>query len=1004
MRKLKRALSFIIAAAMILSLMPTFAMAATENPDYAYKFNPLGAATGTHLNTYTTYESTNNNWQWVTSYNTNASYPRTNIVGTSFSGTEIRGASTKKVWWFAVKIKVPSAGTYNATLDHAMRNVYGRIDVYVLPKDVTTLSNTADIDFNTVYPGSKLNDSAICLYAAEDAWDETAGTDKLNNTFTTVGNDEERILVIECVGAGDGTTGVNTNACITSFNIIKSADSDEGGETPVTQYTVTYNYNDDGATANSTVTVDENSSVTLPTPTREGYTFNGWSDGTGTYQAGASYTVTSDVTFTAQWTEVVADVEISDSLAFNSTTVSAGADTKDMSAMTATDKANFSIVAGKTMGVAAARHYQRSNAVHLLYRKTTTGKNWLSHVNDESYTDDNNAGRLTIQANHIPAGTYKVDLSAIEHARGAGVYLYVGGKYVGVRDTYDTTNAYSNGILVDATTETIGYVTISDSDDDATNANPVEISICSANIDSPASNNNIFVLTGITFEQVENAPAVNTLSYSVKNADGTAATANTLGTYEVENGSTLNVSAMLDGKHLNGYTVDGAEDTQNYIRVKSNNANVTVTDTKAALTSASIVASDYQPVYTVKALKSNAQATITVEAIVGGEVAASKSFAVSVAASDLDYFEDSANYAYGANYSELNSYVSVGSVAAGNIGSDAKGKELALSAEKEVVIEDATYKFVGWKRGGAGAVTDALSFTSYISSEAETTFTLWSNTYLTAVYDKVDDTAEQTVEFYNQDGTFLDSATAAEVQALAEIPEVSLLGHTFEKWQYIGKDGKTAEFTTGSELHEAVTRVVAKQNPKTVTITFADGTYGEETVQANVATETFNYGDAVKADDFYTIPYQTENPEELTNACWYRDGLLAKTYRYYSFYAWADTIVTPEFMDSVPSALRLPKVIVDTKANDGAYMIEWDCYSNATYTIVEAGILFSNTAEVTLSKFSGEKFTSQRNVDHGQFAAKPRETYDYARGYVIYKNETTDVLGIAYSNDVVIGG
>ena len=43
--------------------------------------------------------------------------------------------------------------------------------------------------------------------------------------------------------------------------------------------------------------------MTLPTPdAKTGYTFQGWSDGTTTYEAGASYTVTGDVTLTAQWT------------------------------------------------------------------------------------------------------------------------------------------------------------------------------------------------------------------------------------------------------------------------------------------------------------------------------------------------------------------------------------------------------------------------------------------------------------------------------------------------------------------------------------------------------------------------------------------------------------------------------------------------------------------------------------------------------------------------------
>ena len=41
--------------------------------------------------------------------------------------------------------------------------------------------------------------------------------------------------------------------------------------------------------------------VTLPTPTRSGYTFKGWDLNGQTYQAGDQYTVDGDVTFTAQW-------------------------------------------------------------------------------------------------------------------------------------------------------------------------------------------------------------------------------------------------------------------------------------------------------------------------------------------------------------------------------------------------------------------------------------------------------------------------------------------------------------------------------------------------------------------------------------------------------------------------------------------------------------------------------------------------------------------------------
>ena len=70
--------------------------------------------------------------------------------------------------------------------------------------------------------------------------------------------------------------------------------------TPKTEYTVTYDANGGTVTPGS-VTVEEGDFVTLPTPTREGYTFKGWSDGTNTYDAGANYTVDGKVTLTAQW-------------------------------------------------------------------------------------------------------------------------------------------------------------------------------------------------------------------------------------------------------------------------------------------------------------------------------------------------------------------------------------------------------------------------------------------------------------------------------------------------------------------------------------------------------------------------------------------------------------------------------------------------------------------------------------------------------------------------------
>ena len=72
-----------------------------------------------------------------------------------------------------------------------------------------------------------------------------------------------------------------------------------------TSCTVTYNANG-GSVSPASTSVIPGSALNLPTPTRSGYTFNGWytasSGGTKAGNAGASYTPTASVTLYAQWT------------------------------------------------------------------------------------------------------------------------------------------------------------------------------------------------------------------------------------------------------------------------------------------------------------------------------------------------------------------------------------------------------------------------------------------------------------------------------------------------------------------------------------------------------------------------------------------------------------------------------------------------------------------------------------------------------------------------------
>ena len=65
-----------------------------------------------------------------------------------------------------------------------------------------------------------------------------------------------------------------------------------------TKYTVTLDYAD-GETANSLYTVTEGTKLTLPTPSRSGYTFEGWYDGSS--RVSSPYKVMKDVILTAEW-------------------------------------------------------------------------------------------------------------------------------------------------------------------------------------------------------------------------------------------------------------------------------------------------------------------------------------------------------------------------------------------------------------------------------------------------------------------------------------------------------------------------------------------------------------------------------------------------------------------------------------------------------------------------------------------------------------------------------
>ena len=81
-------------------------------------------------------------------------------------------------------------------------------------------------------------------------------------------------------------------------------------ETSATGYTVTFDYNYEGAPDDYTTTVEDGGVVTPPAnPTRDNYSFDGWfTDAACTTKADFEYAITSDVTYYAGWTQTSASV------------------------------------------------------------------------------------------------------------------------------------------------------------------------------------------------------------------------------------------------------------------------------------------------------------------------------------------------------------------------------------------------------------------------------------------------------------------------------------------------------------------------------------------------------------------------------------------------------------------------------------------------------------------------------------------------------------------------
>ncbi|MBQ2741763.1 MAG: hypothetical protein IJF32_03070, partial [Oscillospiraceae bacterium] len=271
-----------------------------------------------------------------------------------------------------------------------------------------------------------------------------------------------------------------------------------------------------------------------------------------------------------------------------------------------------------------------------------------------------------------------------------------------------------------------------------------------------------------------------------------------------------------------------------------------------------------------------------------------------------------------------------------------RGATVTLTAHKQSIPG---YKFIGWKRGAD--ISDANAWVDV----SEDKYRVWSNTYLTAIYEPVAESGDKVVEFWNQNGAYIGKMDEETYNAQDELFTPKLTGFgSFRGWFTDGN----VEFTAKQTLAAGTTNAVAQYTASTITGVKHNGT-------------------AVDGADTYnkeiTLPATSEE-----TTCWKRDGEIIAYGSSYKFNVWDATNITEgteEITDKVPVA------ILDYSEKHKAYMFEYDA---GECEIAEAGIIFGGESIDSCEK----KYTSQRKVLHNQFTV-PEEDALSAKGYIIYR-------------------
>ncbi|MBQ7119347.1 MAG: hypothetical protein IJO09_03950, partial [Oscillospiraceae bacterium] len=279
-----------------------------------------------------------------------------------------------------------------------------------------------------------------------------------------------------------------------------------------------------------------------------------------------------------------------------------------------------------------------------------------------------------------------------------------------------------------------------------------------------------------------------------------------------------------------------------------------------------------------------------------------------------------------------------GSVSNANVQEVTMGTDVTVSA-----TANEGYSFAYWKNS-AGVV---------LSTRAEETFKVNTNTAVIAVFDKAPTDDAIPVYFYNGNGMPLGNTSVAkdtsfgEAKTSANIGTPSLTGFAFDKWSI-----------DDNELITALTRAVALyKDDETKTYTVKNG---DTTVASGL-----KYGESV-----------TVNGSDGFTAWKLGDKVISYD-KSFTFDVYGNITLT-----EVTEAIEKAPVLVLDKSGDNYFLT----YDSGDYELLEAGILFGSEG-VTIGSIDGYKATAKKGT--GQFTALPHEgatVSTIARGYMICKS------------------